>query len=66
RLTDEGHTVGVIEPTLRVIAEADDVLEIGPEAGAEGGRLVAAGTPEEVSRVKASPTAPFLKPLLKT
>jgi excinuclease ABC subunit A len=66
RLTDEGHTVVVIEHNLSVIAEADYVLEIGPEAGAEGGRLVAAGTPEEISRVKGSPTAPFLKPLLKT
>ncbi|MFM8683804.1 MAG: hypothetical protein ACKOEG_08500, partial [Chthoniobacterales bacterium] len=66
RLTDEGHTVVVIEHNLSVIAEADYVLEIGPEAGAEGGQLVAAGTPEEVSQVKASPTAPFLKPLLKT
>jgi excinuclease ABC subunit A len=64
RLTDEGHTVIVIEHNLSVIAEADYVIEIGPEAGAEGGHLVAAGTPEEVSKVKASPTAPFLKPLL--
>ncbi|MEY3480645.1 MAG: excinuclease subunit UvrA, partial [Verrucomicrobiota bacterium] len=64
RLTDEGHTVVVIEHNLSVIAEADYILEIGPEAGAEGGRLVAAGTPEEVALVKASPTAPFLKPLL--
>jgi excinuclease ABC subunit A len=64
RLTDEGHTVIVIEHNLSVIAEADYVVEIGPEAGAEGGRLVAAGTPEEVSRAKGSPTAPFLKPLL--
>ena len=64
RLTDEGHTVIVIEHNLSVIAEADYVVEIGPEAGAEGGHLVAAGTPEEVSRVKGSPTAPFLKPLL--
>ena len=64
RLTDEGHTVVVIEHNLSVIAEADYVLEIGPEAGAQGGYLVAAGTPEDVSRVKASPTAPFLKPLL--
>jgi excinuclease ABC subunit A len=54
----------VIEHNLSVIAEADYVIEIGPEAGAEGGHLVAAGTPEEVSKVKASPTAPFLKPLL--
>jgi excinuclease ABC subunit A len=64
RLTDEGHTVVVIEHNLSVIAEADYVVEIGPEAGAEGGHLVAAGTPEEVSKVEASPTAPFLKPLL--
>jgi excinuclease ABC subunit A len=55
----------VIEHNLSVIAEADYVIEIGPEAGAEGGQLVAAGTPEEVSKVKASPTAPFLKSLLQ-
>ena len=65
RLTDEGHTVVVIEHNLSVIAEADYVLEIGPEAGAEGGNLVAAGTPEDVAKLKASPTAPFLLPLLK-
>jgi excinuclease ABC subunit A len=64
RLTDEGHTVIVIEHNLSVIAEADYVLEIGPEAGAEGGQLVAAGPPEEVVKVSDSPTAPFLKPLL--
>jgi excinuclease ABC subunit A len=40
------------------------VIEIGPEAGAQGGQLVAAGPPEEVAQVKGSPTAPFLKPLL--
>lgn len=65
RLTDEGHTVVVIEHNLDVIAEADYVLEIGPEAGAEGGRLVAAGTPEQVALISSSPTAPFLQPLLK-
>ncbi len=64
RLTDEGHTVVVIEHNLDVIAEADYVLEIGPEAGAEGGHLVAAGTPEQVTLIKNSPTAPFLQPLL--
>ena len=64
RLTDEGHTVIVIEHNLSVIAEADYVIEIGPEAGSEGGQLVAAGTPEEVAQVPASPTAPFLKSLL--
>lgn len=65
RLTDEGHTVVVIEHNLSVIAEADYVLEIGPEAGADGGRIVAAGTPEDVAKVKGSPTAPFLRPLLE-
>jgi excinuclease ABC subunit A len=66
RLTDEGHMVVVIEHNLSVIAEADYVVEIGPEAGEDGGNLVAAGTPEEVARVKASPTAPFLIPLLRS
>jgi excinuclease ABC subunit A len=65
RLTDEGHTVVVIEHNLSVIAEADYVLEIGPEAGAEGGNLVFAGPPEDILKIKASPTAPFLKPLLQ-
>jgi excinuclease ABC subunit A len=64
RLTDEGHTVIVIEHNLSVIAEADYVIEIGPEAGAEGGHLVFAGPPEDILKIKASPTAPFLKPLL--
>ncbi len=65
RLTDEGHTVVVIEHNLSVIAEADYVLEIGPEAGADGGYIVAAGTPEDVAKVKGSPTAPFLLPLFE-
>jgi excinuclease ABC subunit A len=42
------------------MAEADHLIEIGPEAGVNGGTLVAAGTPEEVSKVKDSRTAPFL------
>lgn len=65
RLTDEGHTVVVIEHNLSVIAEADYVLEIGPAAGADGGLVVACGTPEDVAKVKASPTAPFLRTLLE-
>ncbi len=64
RLTDEGHTVVVIEHNLGVIAEADYVVEIGPEAGGDGGNLVAAGSPEQVAKVEGSPTAPFLRPLL--
>ncbi len=64
RLADEGHTVVVIEHHPDVFAEADYLIDIGPEAGAEGGRLVAAGTPEQVAQHKTSRTAPFLKALL--
>lgn len=65
RLVDEGHTVVVIEHNLEILAEADYVLEIGPEAGAEGGTIVAAGTPEEVIEVEESRTAPFLRKQLE-
>jgi excinuclease ABC subunit A len=60
RLVDDGHTVIVIEHSLEIMAEADHLIEIGPEAGVNGGTLVAAGTPEELSKVKDSRTAPFL------
>jgi len=56
--------VVVIEHHLDVIAEADHVLDIGPEAGADGGRIVAEGTPEEVAKSKTSRTAPFLREIL--
>ncbi|WP_395740042.1 excinuclease ABC subunit UvrA [Prosthecobacter sp.] len=60
RLVDEGHTVVVIEHHPDVYAEADYLIDIGPEAGPEGGKLVAAGTPEQVKKCKASQTARFL------
>ncbi len=60
RLVDEGHTVVVIEHHPDVYAEADYLIDIGPEAGNEGGQLVAAGTPEEVKKSKVSRTARFL------
>jgi excinuclease ABC subunit A len=64
RLVDEGHTVVVIEHELNVIAEADYLIDIGPEAGERGGEVVAAGTPEEVAKSTKSRTAPFLKSFL--
>ena len=60
RLVDEGHTVVVIEHHPDVYAEADYLIDIGPEAGPEGGQLVAAGTPEQVKKCKQSRTARFL------
>jgi excinuclease ABC subunit A len=64
RLVDSGATVIVIEHHLALIADADYVVDIGPEAGAAGGRVVAAGTPEEIARSKESRTAPFLRRVL--
>jgi excinuclease ABC subunit A len=61
RLVDRGDTVLVIEHNLEVIAAADCVIDLGPEGGDEGGRLVARGTPEEVARARGSRTAPFLR-----
>ncbi len=65
RLVDEGNTVIVIEHNLTVIAEADYVVDIGPEAGSLGGEIVALGTPEEVAKNHLSRTAPFLREVLQ-
>jgi len=65
RLVDEGNTVIVIEHNLSVIAEADYIVDLGPEAGADGGEVVAFGTPEEVAKNLISRTAPFLRDVLK-
>jgi excinuclease ABC subunit A len=65
RLVDDGHTVIVIEHNLSVIAEADYIVDIGPEAGDAGGEIVAAGTPEQVAKSRISRTAPFLREVLK-
>jgi excinuclease ABC subunit A len=61
RLVDEGHTVTVIEHHMAVAAEADWIIDLGPEAGAEGGHIIAEGTPELVARSKKSLTAKFLQ-----
>ena len=64
RLVDEGNTVIVIEHNLSVIAEADYIVDLGPEAGADGGKIVAFGTPEQVAKNRTSRTAPFLRKTL--
>jgi excinuclease ABC subunit A len=64
RLRDHGNTVVVIEHNLDVIKTADWIIDLGPEGGAGGGTLVAAGTPEQVAANKASFTGQFLGPIL--
>jgi excinuclease ABC subunit A len=64
RLVDAGNSVVVIEHNLDVIKVADRIIDLGPEGGDEGGRLIASGTPEEVAGVKGSYTGGFLAELL--
>ncbi len=61
RLVDAGNTVIVVEHDMDVIVQSDWVIDIGPGAGEEGGRIVAQGRPEEVARVKESKTAGYLE-----
>ncbi len=65
RLADHGNTVVVIEHNLDVIKTADWLVDLGPEGGGGGGRIIATGTPEAVTKVAESHTGHFLKPLLK-
>jgi excinuclease ABC subunit A len=65
RLVDRGNTVIVIEHNLEVVKTADWVIDLGPEGGAAGGTVVAAGTPEEVAGVASSHTGHHLAPLLR-
>ena len=65
RLVDEGHTVVVIEHHMDLAAEADYLIDLGPEAGPSGGQIVAQGTPEEVANTK-SVTAPFIAAALSS
>ena len=64
KLVDQGNTIVVIEHNLDVIKSADFVIDLGPEGGAGGGRIVAAGTPEEVAAADQSATGRFLADLL--
>jgi excinuclease ABC subunit A len=65
RLVETGNTVLVIEHNLDVIKTADWIIDMGPEGGDGGGRIIAEGTPEDVAKVKGSYTGKFLGPLLK-
>lgn len=64
-LTDQGNTVLVIEHNLEVIKCADHIIDLGPDGGKLGGRIVAWGTPEEVAKVRESETGKYLKPVLR-
>ncbi|WPP01995.1 excinuclease ABC subunit UvrA [Pseudomonas sp. HR96] len=64
-LVDAGNTVVVVEHDMRVVAQCDWVIDIGPGAGEDGGTVVAAGQPEAVAEVAASRTAPYLKAVLQ-
>ena len=66
RLVDEGSTVVVIEHNLDVIKTADYIIDLGPEGGDNGGRIIATGTPEEIARNPHSHTGRFLAPVLGT
>ncbi|WP_411887901.1 excinuclease ABC subunit UvrA [Hydrocarboniphaga effusa] len=65
RLREHGNTVVIIEHNLDVIKRADWILDLGPEGGSGGGEIIAAGTPEDVAKVKRSYTGQFLRPLLR-
>ncbi|MDE2041250.1 MAG: excinuclease ABC subunit UvrA, partial [Patescibacteria group bacterium] len=65
KLVDKGNTVVVIEHNLDLIKNADYIIDIGPDGGDRGGRLVAKGTPEDVARNEKSYTGKYLKQILK-
>jgi excinuclease ABC subunit A len=61
RLTDRGNTVIVIEHNMEVIKSADYIIDLGPEGGEEGGKVVAVGTPEEITKTPQSYTGKYLR-----
>ncbi len=64
QLADAGNTIVIIEHNLDVIKTADHVIDLGPEGGDHGGRIIAVGPPEDVARTRGSYTGQFLRPLL--
>ena len=65
-LVDQGNSVVVIEHNLEVIKTADWIIDLGPEGGDKGGRLVAEGTPEDVAEVATSYTGQYLAPIVRS
>lgn len=65
KLVDGGNTVIVVEHDMQVIAGSDWVIDLGPGAGEEGGKIIATGTPPKVAQVKGSKTAPYLQKVLQ-
>ena len=65
RLVDKGNSVVVIEHNMDIIKCADHIIDIGPEGGLGGGKIVAKGTPEEVANTPGSHTGKYLKKVLK-
>ena len=65
RLVDKGNTVLIIEHNLEVVKSADHVIDLGPDGGDRGGRVVFAGTPEKLADHPSSYTAEYLRPFLK-
>ena len=64
KLVEQGNTVIIIEHNLDVLKSVDYLIDMGPEGGAKGGRIVACGTPEEVADDPASVTGKYLKEIL--
>src|SRR6202020_2515214 len=64
RLIEAGGSILVIEPNLEVIKTADGVMDLGPEGGSRGGKIVGAGTPETIAKIPGSYPGKYLAPLL--
>ena len=64
QLADQGNTIIIIEHNLDVLKSVDYLLDMGPEGGRRGGRIVAKGTPEQIADDPASVTGKYLKPML--
>ena len=66
RLVDNGNTIVMIEHNLDLIKNSDWVIDLGPEAGHNGGKVIATGTPEQLTKKKRSHTGKYIKDLVKT